>query len=300
MKVPSELIYPLPRFAEAHFERAKLGMKYAAEASVVFVGLARNCEQHLTANLTRLQILAESFGEWRLHIETNDNEDGTAQVLADFCGAYRQATFASHRLGRGQYGNEFAGRRTVAMAEYRTACQRWVADNARNAEYVVIVDWDAWGGWSHDGLMAGLGWLNATPDAYGMASVSVMQHPAAVSNGQETKIVEMWMHYDAWALRLNSTYDDYSAGQGAWKQQWIPPVGSPPIPVVSAFGGMAIYDTYAYLKGTYDGSDCEHVPFHASIAERTGQQLYLCPSMRTVMHWLLEEGDDAGHRLNGV
>ena len=70
--------------------------------------------------------------------------------------------------------------------------------------------------------------------------------------------------------------------------------------MVSAFGGMAIYDTYAYLKGTYDGSDCEHVPFHASIAERTGRRLYLCPSMRTVMRWLPEKDDDAGHRLNGV
>jgi len=300
MKVPSELIYPMPQFAEAFSQRLKLGLRYATEASVVFVGLARNCSPRLAANLARLELLVQAFSAWQLHIETNDNDDDTDQVLTDFCTAHRQATFTSQRLNRGHYGNEFAGRRTVALAEYRTACQRWVADNARHADYVVAIDFDSWGGWSNDGVLAGIGSLNALPDSFGMASVSVMQHPAYVATGNAVEMVPQWMHYDAWALRINSTWDDYTAGQGGWKQQWLPPVGSAPIPVVSAFGGMAIYDTYAYLKGTYDGSDCEHVPFHASIAERTGQRLYLCPSMRTVMHWLPEEDDDAGHRLNGV
>jgi hypothetical protein len=69
-------------------------------------------------------------------------------------------------------------------------------------------------------------------------------------------------------------------------------VGSPPVHVVSAFGGMCIYDTYAYLKGTYDGADCEHVGFHRTMAERTGLRLYLDPAMRTVMHWM--EPTDGG------
>jgi hypothetical protein len=64
-------------------------------------------------------------------------------------------------------------------------------------------------------------------------------------------------------------------------------VGSPPVPVVSAFGGMAIYDSFAYLRGHYDGEkDCEHIAFHRSIAERTGQRFYIDPAMRMVMHWL--------------
>jgi hypothetical protein len=70
--------------------------------------------------------------------------------------------------------------------------------------------------------------------------------------------------------------------------------------VVSAFGGLAIYDTYAFLKGTYDGADCEHVPFHKTITERTGLRVYLDPAMRTVMHWMPTENDDAGNREHGV
>jgi hypothetical protein len=293
MKIPEHLIYPLEPFAKEFRRHVEIGESEFADASVVFVGLARNCDRWLSGNLGRLLSLAGKCREWRLHIETNDNTDGTDQVLADFCREHRQATFTSQRLGREQFTTEFAGRRTVALAEYRAACQRWVRENARYADYVVAIDFDAWGGWSHAGFMHGMGRLLMTPDAAGMASVSLIQHPQMqMGEDQKPTVGVGWVHYDAWALRLNAAWDDYTAGLGGWKHQWLPPVGSPPVPVVSAFGGLAIYDTYAYLRGQYDGSDCEHVPFHRTMAERTGLRLYIDPAMRTVMHWM--EPTDGG------
>lgn len=289
MNVPDHLIYPLQPFAADFQQLAEAGQKELEDSSVVFVGLARNCGKHLAANLKRLEQLTASCREWRLHVETNDNDDDTDQVLVDFCAAHRQATFASQRLYRKQYTSEFAGRRTEALAEYRTACQRWVRDNARYEDFVVVIDFDAWGGWSHAGFMHGIGTMANTPEAYGMASVSLIQHPTlGMGEDQKPQVVPGWVHYDAWAYRLNSYFDDYTAGLGGWKHQHLPPVGSPPFQVCSAFGGMAIYDTWAYLKGTYSGTDCEHVTFHRTITERTGMRLYLDPAMRTVMHWLEE------------
>jgi hypothetical protein len=291
--VPEHLVYPLEPFAADFQRHVEIGESELADASVVFVGLARNCDSWLADNLGRLQMLAAKCREWRLHIETNDNTDATDQVLMDFCREFHQATFSSQRLDRKQYTTEFAGRRTEALAEYRTACQTWVRENARHADYVVAIDFDSWGGWSHSGFMHGLGRLLMTQDAAGMASVSLIEHPTlTMGEDKQPTLTKAWTHYDAWCLRLNSSFDDYTAGLGGWKHQWIPPVGSPPVPVVSAFGGMAIYDTYAYLKGTYHGSDCEHVPFHQTMAERTGLRLYLDPAMRTVMHWM--EPSDGG------
>lgn len=284
MNIPQHLIYPLEPFAAGYARVVREGESHFRDSRVAFVGLARNCEEHLAANLVRFEKLVETCGEWRLHVETNDNTDGTDQVLTDFAAAHRQATFTSQRLGREQYGAEFAGRRTIALAEYRTACQRWVADTCPAYDLVVVIDWDAWGGWSHSGVMHGIGALHATPDAYGMAGVALM----------EWQVPGQWLHYDAWAYRLNSYWDDYTAGLGGWKHIHIPPVGSPPFPVCSAFGGMAVYETDAYLAGNYDGSDCEHVTFHKTIAERTGSQLYLDPAMRMVMHWL-EQSDGGQH-----
>lgn len=299
MNIPEHLIYPLEPFAADYLRVVREGESHFRDSRVAFVGLARNCAAHLKANLGRFEQLVETCGEWRLHIETNDNTDDTDQVLADFCAAHRQATFTSQRLGREQFTSEFAGRRTIALTEYRTACQRWVADTCATCDLVVVIDWDAWGGWSHAGVMHGIGALHATTDAYGMASVSLIEYPV-MAQGEDKKptLVRGWVHYDAWALRLNSTFDDYTAGLGGWKHQWIPPVGSPPVPVCSAFGGMAIYDTFAYLRGHYDGEkDCEHVAYHRSITERTGQKLYLDPAMRMVMHWMepTDGGRDGNH-----
>lgn len=296
MKLPEYLVHPLETFGD-DFERLVVaGNRRLSESRVAFVGLARNCAPHLAANLHRLLMLTEGCNAWQLHIETNDNTDNTDQVLMDFCARHREATFTSQRLNRQQFSAEFAGPRTQALAEYRTKCQQWVAENAADADIVVVVDWDAWGGWSHVGFLHGLAHLHETQDAFGMASVSLMQHMhITVDASQKPTLSPGWLHYDAWALRLNSTFDDYTAGMGGWKHQWIPPVGSPPVPVVSAFGGMAIYETAAYLAGTYDGSDCEHVTFHASVAAKTGKRLYLEPSMRMVMHWIPEQDDGGQH-----
>lgn len=299
--IPAHLVDPMPEFGDAFRVRVDEGAARLRSSKVVFVGLARNCAPYLAGNLARLELLASGCGEWALHVESNDCEDDTLGVLHAFAARHPQATFHYQVLGRRQYTTEFAGRRTIAMAEYRDACQRWVRACHPDADYVVVVDWDQWGGWSHAGVLNGIGWLVELQAAYGMASVSLMQHPTLSQTGDGVaELRAAWLHYDAWALRLNSYWDDYTHGQGGWKHQWLPPVGSDPVHVRSAFGGLCIYRTGAYLAGTYDGaSDCEHVPYHASIARKTGQFLYLNPSQRCVMHWLTEAAN-AGHGLDSV
>ena len=293
--VPDHLLLPSPPFRASFDEQSAQGAAVLADSEIAIVGLARSCEPQLQANLERVLRLGEFCRSWKLHVETNDNEDNTDQVLADFCSQHRQATFTSQRLGRQHFSTEFAGPRTQALAQYRTACQQWVRENASEADYVVVIDLDAWGGWSNRGLLNGIGWISRMPHASGMASVSLFQHPAYKTNAAgDMQMIAAWLHYDCWALRLNSYWDDYTNGVGGWKHQWLPPVGSPPVPVCSAMGGLTIYRTAAYLSGTYDGSDCEHVKFHESIELATGQGLYLNPSQRCVMRWLdgRDHGDD--------
>lgn len=304
MNIPEHLIYPLKDFADSFRQRAEEGQERLRHSKVAVVGLARNCAVRLAENLGRLEHLAEFTREWCLHIESNDCTDATLDVLHDFSKKHAEATFHYQVLGRRHYGAEFAGPRTIALAEYRHACQRWVKSCAADADYVVVVDWDQWGGWSHAGLLNGIGWLVELQGAYGMASVSLMEWQSVVKIGDEPpKVQPQWMHYDAWALRgvgqPDCVFDDYTKGMGGWKHQWLPPIGSEPVVVASAFGGLAVYRTEAYLKGSYDGvADCEHVPFHTSVRRATGQRLYLCPSMRCVMHWLPEENAN-GSRCNG-
>jgi hypothetical protein len=276
------LLLPREEFAAQYSKYHHRGLAVLGRSKVAFVGRARNCEAALRANFKNLESTVENCREWVLHVETNDNTDGTEAALEDFCRRHRQASFRTRTLGRQQFSTEFAGRRTEAMAEYREDCRKWVADHAADADLVVVTDFDAWGGWMLPGLACGIGWLDFLKDqAYGMASVSLFQHRFG-GPGSEPG----WAHYDCWALRLNEYWDDYAAGVGGWKYAWLPPVGSKPIPVCSAFGGQAVYFARDYLKGTYSGEDCEHVTFHRRIHKETGRALLLCPSMRMVMSWL--------------
>jgi len=128
-----------------------------------------------------------------------------------------------------------------------------------------------------------VGWLVEMPGAYGMAAVSLFQYDWGTG--------PQWCHYDLWCLRglgqSNCYWDSYQKGFNGFAYSWMPAVGSPPVLVSSAFGGMAIYRTDAYLKCRYDGAlDCEHVSAHKTMAEQTGQHLYVNPSLRTIMSWI--------------
>lgn len=282
-EMPSRLWLPHEPFTLPYQERVAEGRERLRHSRIAFVGLARNCAVRLASNLGRLEKLQHIARSWSLHIESNDCEDSTLQVLHDYCRDHPQATFHYQVLGRDHYPSEFAGRRTIALAEYRDSCQRWLRSCSPDTDYVVVIDFDAWGGWNDDGVLNGIGWLVELPGAYGMASTSLFQYD--FGNGPQ------WCHYDLWALRgvgqADCYWDTYQNGYGGWGFSWLPPIGSPPVLVSSAFGGMTIYRADAYLRGTYDGTaDCEHVPFHQSIARATGQHLYLNPSQRMLMSWM--------------
>lgn len=290
--IPEHLLQPLDVFGDSYIAKANEGAIRLANSKVAIVGLARNCGGPLRANLEQALQVASGCRDWRLHIESNDCEDDTVDVLADFCHTHKEATFHYQILGRKQFSAEFAGPRTIALAEYRDACQRWVRACAADADYVIAIDWDAWGGFSVPGLLNGIGWLVELQGAYGMASVSLLQSPVlAMGEDKKPIISASWLHYDCWAARgigqPNNYWDDYTAGQGGWKHQWLPPVGSEPVAVASAFGGLCIYRTADYLHADYDGTtDCEHISAHRAIAKKTGKRLYINPSQRTIMRWI--------------
>jgi hypothetical protein len=282
VQMPERLWRPIQEMALPYATTVGHGISWLTTQHVAIVGLARNCGGALAQNLERVMSFGQMAKSWRLHIEANDCVDNTLQVLTTFSQKNARVTFHYRDLGHAQFGAEFAGRRTEAMATHRTACQKWVRSLTQQPDLVLVVDFDLWGGWNEHGLLNGIGWLRHMPEAFGMASVSLFQFN--FGSGID------WFHYDLWALRgvgqQDCYFDTYQKGYGSFGYTFTPPVGSPPVLVSSAFGGMAVYRAADYLAGTYDGSDCEHVPFHRSIAGTTGRRLYLCPGMRTAVTWM--------------
>lgn len=268
-----------PECAPRYWAAAEIGEGIAADADVTILGLCRNSMPWIALNAQRVEALGSRFKSWRAFVYENDSVDGTDECLRNWEKHCDHVRVLCVKHDRPQLNTEKSARRTHALAEYRQHCLEWAAQHRATHErqYVIVIDLDAWGGWSDTGVMNGLHWLDARKDAAGMASISTVEMPHKDSPDGVLRI-----HYDAWAFRMNH----WTEHDMAWFPVWFPPVGSEPVPCRSAFGGLCVYKADAFFAGRYTGGDCEHVPFHRSIYEATGLRMYLNPSQRIVMNWL--------------
>ena len=291
---PDVLLPPDPEFAEDYARAVEHGRERAKDATVAFVAICRNAMPWLPRTLALVEQTGAMFKSWDAFIFENDSTDGTKEALAEWSDGH-QRTVSLNENGRPHLNFTTAPVRTVALAEYRTECQ-WFVRHGETPDYVIVFDTDPWGGWSVDGVATSVHHMSVDSSLYGLASYSWGEWGPPITSQP------MAVHYDAFAARLNH----WRQRDQQWFHHWHPPVGAPPVEVNSAFGQMAIYRGRSYISGTYDGSDCEHVTFHRSIAERAvldpgdyyhgpdHTRMALNPSMRCVSFWLPDEATHGG------
>lgn len=260
-------------FAESYDRHVKLGLEAAGSVGdLAVVSICRNAMPVLANTVSLIDRLATVFKSCRYYVYENDSVDGTDGFL-DFCAARRPWMTVEHAtLGREDMRG-FQPERTVALAEYRNRCVRWVQDNAQTANYVIVLDADAHGGFSLDGVLNSLGWLCELNSVVGRTL-----HPGAMASHSLMFRGNDLFAYDAWACRPNY-WSDRRMHQ--WFHWFLPPIGSPPIPMNSAFGGLCLYARPAFDSLEYAGGDCEHVAAHRAM-QKAGFQLYLNPGSRYV------------------
>lgn len=258
------------------------GALVAAKSKVAIVGLARDIGGTLPWSIKRIEETARHFAGWKAFVVENDSTDGTKDVLQRWAMDDPLHVIVQTLDNGRPHLHGFEPARTVAMADYRNRCRELVQKHYPEADYVIVVDLDAWGGWSIHGVMNGIGWHERLPKAACMASTSLFKHIGTLIDGKAP-----WAHYDNWAYR----WLGWTARLGPWFTFWLPPPGAVPIQVNSAFGGLAIYKTQPYLEAEYSGEDCEHVPFHRRMIEK-GWTIHLNPAQRCVMTWLAEDAEE--------
>lgn len=278
-----EQIWPLaPECAEDYATKVRVGRQTAHSLDAVIVAIARNAMPHLPNTLELVDEVQRGFHDCRLYVYENDSTDATAQMLDAYAATRQWATVEHETLGVCD-GRGFEKERTQRLAACRTKCQEWVRHNAASTAWTIVLDMDPHHGFSVDGVFNSIGWLCSLQSQPAVAAAGAMASFSlyGVTNAAGGKDIA---GYDSWAARLNWWNDRKDEIGFAWFSTLLPPVGSPPFPMNSAFGGLCVYTTRAYLAGQYDGSDCEHVPFHRSL-RRAGYQLYLNPGCRYVAIW---------------
>lgn len=264
-------------FRDLHTVVCSEGQRIVARSKVVFVGMARDIAGILPATIERIENIGRLFGAWRAVVVENDSADNTKAVLREWQERRPGQVVADCRdLGYERLAG-LEATRVERYAEFRTRYRDIARERFPDADYIVALDLDPWGGYCPLGVLNSVGWMARMPAAACMASTSLFQ--VAVPTGER-----LWLHYDQWAFRAYGF-------RPRWDRhfpQWLPPPGAQPIRVFSAFGALAVYRPepfFQHAPRSHDG-DIEHVGLHRSMI-MAGWQVYLNPSSRVVMHWHL-------------
>lgn len=263
-------------FIDRYQKKVAIGKEIAKQSKIVFVSLARNCEEQISDSInTAMSVEAKKLN---LFVYENDSFDQTKDILKSYVRG--QDIELYHNLEAPEITvvcndlniEDVRDRsliRTHRLADYRNRCVDWVKDNHDDADYVIVLDLDADLGFSADGIYNSISWLNLIETAGGMGSYSLL-----LNNHN-------CVHYDSFAVRLNDWLpSEEKDPNNKWFRNFHPPVGSDPIPFYSCFGGLAVYKAKAFLSGKYGGDlGSEHVEFHKSMKEN-GWDMYLNPSSR--------------------
>lgn len=267
-----------PEYADDYQKAVDIGRETAKDLDAVIVGIARNAMPVLINTLALAAEVAKGFRSAAMYVFENDSADQTTDVLKNVAQSHPWF-FSEHETLGGIDSRGFEPERTQRLAYCRNKCLEWVRSHAAKTAWTIVLDLDPARGFSVDGVfnsIAQLGRLslaNFPAKPGGMASYSLFRTPQGVA------------HYDAWAARPPSWWRDRRNEIGfTWFSSFLPPVGSPPCPMNSAFGGLAVYRTEAFLAGGYSGEDCEHVPHHRRMRQ-AGYQMYLNPGSRYIAVW---------------
>lgn len=273
-----ELLPPSPEFITRYNSNIELGKSFLANKKIAIVGLARNIGQIISGSINRLSNFAQNAKEYKIIIFENDSEDNTREVLENLKRDNQNIITIHAQYNRPQFGQVQDTERTMALAEYRNHLKNYVKQYLADYDFIIVSDMD-FVDFSDQGCYNSFGWFASHSDTI----------DAIAGNSYEYKDVTIADHkslwnYDSWAFRYTwwnqlPLLDSMTFNGMLWFGFFIMPVGSPIIPVNSAFGGMTIYKTDQFIQGTYDGYDCEHVCFHYSLKQTMPSfQLVLNPS----------------------
>lgn len=274
-----ELLKPTNPHIDLYHSKIISGKKYLKDQTITIACLVRDVGLVIDSNISKIINFAKTCSaKYNIILFENDSKDDTKTKLAEIKQKYSNIDYISRNYNRQKFGPVKAKVRTIALAEYRNEVKKFIQQNYQDTDYVIVLDFD-FIDFSENGILNSFGWFSEYANYSAIAGNSFQVRRVFGDN------IDVW-NYDSWAYRgswwedlnLYETYEPRHYDPSLWFGLWIPPIGSQPFKVNSAFGGCCIYKSEYYYSGTYDGSDCEHVTFHKDLYNNKNFELYLNPS----------------------
>lgn len=252
-------------------------MKPIAEASIIVVGTARNCEKSIKADVDRIGAALSLFKDVQWLAVESDSDDATVNELESL----KQTLPGFDYLALGTLRSEMP-KRTERLAFCRNKYAEAIRTSDKYAaiDYVAVADFDG---------------INSTISAAAVESCWQRDDWDVCTANQGGPYYDIWtLRHDDWCpgdcMREYRFLRRFTANAGRARYASVLsrmvtiPASSEWIEVDSAFGGFAIYrrnwfDVGEYVGVADDGEEvCEHVSFNMKL-RRNGAKLYINPQL---------------------
>lgn len=264
----------LPEFEKEYANKIELGKNYIYDKQIIITGLVRNLDHILYENISSIYNIKQYCPNLHFFLYENDSTDKTKLRLEKCKKTIKNFNYKSESLKLKSFNHATlesklelkSKERTENLARHRNTCLSYIKNNFHNSDFVIVMDMD-FEKFSLDGLFNSFGWLSINWCDAIVGSSLELKNLFSMNNKN------LW-NYDCWAYR-GSWWEDlqkYSNSYGydpmLWFGFWQLPIGSEPIQVNSAFGGIGIYKTEQYINVEYEGYDCEHVCLHKNLKNK--------------------------------
>lgn len=257
---------------------------------VIICTLARNAGNSLARCAKRLELLGETWLEYKVIVFENDSTDDTRAGLLAWqqanpcvklieCGFIAPHCKFNHERG---YQLEMTGKarqRMIQMAIYRNMCLEEVEKEDPRFTHVIVADFDGEGYIDRDGMREV---MQRAEDFDGVACNGRMHLPPLFATG---------VTYDSLAFlsadvplgeQLRMTEAQRFVAHTSYAR-WKFPRGVTLVPVLSGFNGLAIYNRVSIHGLRYESMPddilgCEHVGLHVAMARAGYGRFFIAPN----------------------
>lgn len=270
-KFPEAFYPPKPNDKLKYASHVVGGMEQAMKSKVIIASLVRDNIQWMPHFMARVRYLGSYFSDYKVVLFENDSKDGTVEYLDHVTRKDNRVKVRSVEWNEARREQNLSQDRKEYMAKLRNSLLDLVRENYNNEEYVIITDSDLQGGFSYEGVMHSMSFINE----YSIIGSNSLFY----RHNEELNKYER-LFYDAWAFRKighESIHDFTEINMLRYDR------GQDLVPVYSCFGGLAIYHSSCLLPSfaRYHADDCDHPTLHKILRNR-GYTLALNPSQITV------------------
>jgi len=288
MKFPDEYFDVTGSSLDDYQAKVESGRNLSKNLNILFCATCKNVSEHIEKTLNLVHETGGMFKNYHIYLYENNSTDDTVELIRNK--QTEKLTLDSENIEGCDYERSKISlyERSKLIARARNKYVDYINANGGKYDYVFVFDVDLKGGWSKEGILNSIHYLETDKQYDCITAYCVvgdyLDHPL------EKVHPNKWLMYDSFAFRFVNEIYDFPKNIGAHNYIRAKKGGSP-ILVGSNFNGLAIYrpkcfkqiyySTEARSSATeHNAVDIDHVTLHRSMHEKD-MKVYMNPSMIT-------------------